>query len=54
MSVMQILYVCILYHPVAILNAEFCMTCNMLMLVQDTGYNHMEKTYSIAGLITAL
>ena len=31
--VMQMLYVCV--HPVAVLNAEFCMTCSLLMLVND-------------------
>ena len=31
--VMQTLYVCI--HPVAVRNAEFCMTCSLLMLVED-------------------
>ena len=29
--VMQMLYVCV--HPVAVLNAAFCMTCSLLMLV---------------------
>ena len=23
-------------HPVAVINAEFCMTCSFLMLVEDT------------------
>ena len=32
-------------HPVAVLNAAFCMTCSLLMLVE---------AYSRAGLITAL
>ena len=31
--VMQMLYVCV--HPVAVLNAAFCMTCSLLMLVED-------------------
>ena len=31
--VMQMLYVCV--HPVAILNAAFCMTFILLMLVED-------------------
>ena len=26
--VMQMLYVCVLLHPVAVLNAAFCMTCS--------------------------
>ena len=41
-------------HPVAVLNAAFCMTCSLQMLVEDaTGY-HMDETYSSAGLMTAL
>ena len=34
MSVMQMLYVSYLHH-VAVLNAEFCITCSLLMLVED-------------------
>ena len=49
--VMNMLYVCVLC---AILNAAFCMTCSLLMLVKDTRGNHMEEAYSRAGLITAL
>ena len=41
-------------HPVADLNAAFCMTCRLLMLVDDAGDHHMEESYSRAGLITAL
>ena len=41
-------------HPVAVLNAAFCMTCSMLMLVEDARGDHMEEAYSRAGLITAL
>ena len=37
-------------HPVAVL----CMTCSLLMLVDDARGDHMEETYSRAGLITAL
>ena len=40
-------------HSVAVLNAAFCMTCSLLMLVEDTRGDHMEKAYSRAGL-TAL
>ena len=36
-------------HPVAVLNAEFCITCSLLMLVED-----MEEAYSRDGLMTAL
>ena len=40
-------------HPVAVLNA-FCMTCRLLMLVEDARGDHMEEAYSSAGLMTAL
>ena len=50
--VMQMLYVCV--HPVAVLNAAFCMTCSLLMVVEDARGDHMEEAYSRAGLITAL
>ena len=33
--VMQVLYVCVLCDPVAVLNAAFCMTCSLLMLVMQ-------------------
>ena len=39
-------------HPVAVLNAAFCMTCSLLMLVEDARGDHMEEAYSRAGLIT--
>ena len=41
-------------HPVAVLNTAFCMTCCLLMLVEDTIDDHTEEAYSRAGLITAL
>ena len=41
-------------HPVAVLNAAFCMTCSLLMLVEDARGDHMEEAYSRAGLMTAL
>ena len=41
-------------HTVAVLNAAFCMTCSLLMLVEDARDDHMEEAYSRAGLITAL
>ena len=41
-------------HSVAVLSAEFCMTCSLLMLVQDARGDHMEEAYSRAGLMTAL
>ena len=41
-------------HPVAVFNAAFCMTCSLLMLVEDERVDHMEEAYSKAGLITSL
>ena len=50
--VMQMFVSCV--HPVAVLNAAFCMTCSLLMLVEDAIGDHTEEAYSRAGLITAL
>ena len=36
-------------HPVAILNAAFCMTCSLLMLVEDARGDHLEEAYSRAA-----
>ena len=41
-------------HSVAVLNAAFCMTCSLLMLVEDAIGGHTEEAYSRASLITAL
>ena len=41
-------------HPVAVLHAAFCMTCSLLMVVEDAIGDHTEEAYSRAGLITAL
>ena len=41
-------------HPVAVLDAAFCMTCRLLILVEDARGNHMEEAYHRAGLMTAL
>ena len=41
-------------HPVVVLNAAFCMTCSMLILVENERDDHMEETYYRAGLMTAL
>ena len=38
-------------HPVTVLNAAFCMTCSLLMLVEDVIGDHTEEAYSRAGLI---
>ena len=41
-------------HPVAVLNAVFCVTFSLLMLVEDARGDHMEEAYTRAGFITAL
>ena len=41
-------------HPVAILNAAFCMTCSFLMLVEVARGDHMEEAYARAGHMTVL
>ena len=41
-------------QPVAVLNAAFCMTCSLFILVEDAIGDHTEEEYSRAGLITAL
>ena len=33
-------------HHAAVLNTASCMTCSLLMLVEDARGDHMEKTYS--------
>ena len=37
-----------------VLNAVLCMTCSLLMLVEDARGDHMEEAYSRADLMTAL
>ena len=41
-------------HPVAVLNAAFCMTCRLLLLVEDLRGDHVEEAYSRAGPMTVL
>ena len=41
-------------YSVVVLNAAFCMTCSLLMLVENARGDHMENTYPRAGLMTAL
>ena len=57
-SVSVLAYRCCMFvscvHPVAVLNAAFCMTCSLLMLVVDAICDHTEEAYYRAGLITAL
>ena len=53
--VMQMLYVCAVCAPsVTVLNVAFCLTCSLLMLVEDERGDHTDEAYSRAGLITAL
>ena len=52
--VMHMLDVCVLCASRAVLNAGFCITCSLLILVKDARGDHMEEAYSRAGLITAL
>ena len=40
-------------RPVALLNAGFCITCSLLMLVEDERGDHMEEAYYRAGFKTA-
>ena len=44
--VMHMLCVCV--HPVAVLNAAFCMTCSLLMLVEDEKKIYI---YSVINII---
>ena len=41
-------------HPVALLNAAFCMFCSLLILVNNARGDHIEEEYSRTGLMTAL
>ena len=41
-------------HPVAVLNAAFCMICSLVMLVEDARGDYMEEAYSRAGLMNCL
>ena len=41
-------------HPVAILNAVFCVICSLLMFVSHASSDHMVETYSSMGLVMAV
>ena len=41
-------------YPVAVPNAASCMSCRLLMLVEDAGRDHMEEAHSRTGIVTAL
>ena len=40
-------------HPVTVLNAAFCMTFSLFIMVEDERGDHMEEAVSRAGLVTA-
>ena len=50
--VIQMLYVYVLCASCG--SSQLCVTCSLLMLVEDARGDHMEEAYSRAGLITAL
>ena len=52
--VMLMVYVVSCVHSVAVLHDALCMTCRLLILVEDARGDYMEEAYSRAGLITAL
>ena len=41
-------------HPEAVLIAAFCLTCSLLLLLEDAIGDHTEEAYSRAGTMTAL
>ena len=41
-------------HPVAVLNAALCVTCSLLMLVEDARGDRMKESHSRAGLMANL
>ena len=51
-------YICCMFmscgDPVAAINDAFCMTCSLLMLVEEAIRDHMEKAYSRASFMTGL
>ena len=52
--VMQMLYVCVLCASCGSSQSAFCMTCSLLMPVEDAIGDHTEEAYSRASLITVL
>ena len=41
-------------HPVAILSAQYCVICSLLMFMSDASGDHVVETYSCMGLVMAL
>ena len=54
LSYRRCMFVYYVYIMLVVLNATFCMTCSLLMLVEDARGDHMEEAYSSAGLMTAM
>ena len=50
----DVVCLCLLYTPVAILSAVFCIICSLLMFVTDVSGDHMVETHSSMGLVMAL
>ena len=46
--VMQMLYVVSCVHPMAVLNAAFCISSRLLILIEDVRGDHLEEAYSRA------
>ena len=46
--------VCVLHVSCGSLNTAFCMTCSVLMLVEDARGDHMEEEYSRASRMAVL
>ena len=51
----DVVCLCLVYcvHPVTVLNAEFDITCSLLILVEDARCDHMEEAPSRPGLMPA-
>ena len=50
-SVIHMVCVVSCLYPVAVLNAAFCMSCSLVILVEDARGDHMEEAYSRASLM---
>ena len=50
----DVVCLCLLYTPVAILSAVFCVICSLLMFVSDARGDHMVEMYSSMCFVMAL
>ena len=50
----ECLVMLIFVHPVAVFNVAFCITCSLLMLVEDERTDHLEEANYRASLMSAL